>query len=230
MHLRCVAEHIGVPVVAFWHELTVIRVTKWSRNPATGRFRLMSREKSSLMLFSGNIYGNNDNFLRLWSCSVYKKAMAATIDVLLLFYDDCYRARIPEIRNENKHAQMMRRGPSLLSRITKRERSGAERKSWMHVTCSTWRNAWDTWESHVAFDICSLQVERKLSPSLIMLTRLEDILRCLSARLTLRANFRVKKCFYDAMNIHYFKEMISSLLCTYFVWCSKIFLYLFVRL
>lgn len=28
MHLRCVVEHVGVPAVAFWHELTVIRVTK----------------------------------------------------------------------------------------------------------------------------------------------------------------------------------------------------------
>jgi len=78
-----------------------------------------------------------------------------------------------------------------------RDREG--RKEWRKKeelgTCSTWKNVWDTRENHVAFDICSLQVEKKLSPSLITLTRRRYILRCLSARLTLRARFWIKKCF-----------------------------------
>lgn len=88
---------------------------------------------------------------RLWFRGVYKKAVAATIDVLLPFYGGRNRARwIPEIRNENKRAAQLEDGEkSTLVRINDREerkeRHGKEElHGRVHVPCSTWRNVRDT--------------------------------------------------------------------------------------
>lgn len=102
--MRYVAEHVGAPAVAFWHELTVIRVTKWLRSPATGRFRLMPRGKFVCAL--GALLSTGMTIIsRLWFRGVYKKASGRDdwrfIAVLWRRY---HARRIPEIRNENKRA------------------------------------------------------------------------------------------------------------------------------
>lgn len=134
MHLRCVAEHVGAPAVAFWHELTVIRVTKWPRSPTTGRFRLTPRGKfvraGALLRYHppgitiiSRVYGPAVFIRRRWPrrLTFYCRFTAAVI----------VARRIPEIRNENKRAAAARgwakRGLSLESRIARGEKGAAQK-------------------------------------------------------------------------------------------------------
>lgn len=102
----CIGECISMAAAAFWHELTVIRVTKWpAQLSATGCFRLLPRGR----------FTHVDVFLQLPSpgatiissvygaCSVYKKAVAVRTDVLLPFYGNRYPPWWnPKTRNETE--------------------------------------------------------------------------------------------------------------------------------
>lgn len=87
----------------------------------------------ALTRFSGAVCGDNDNFPCLWFRGVYKKAVVATIDVLLPFYGGRYRARCKFPKLETKTSalcseRMSRKELSLESRMTKGEKSGSRKE------------------------------------------------------------------------------------------------------